>query len=160
MKLTFTFLLSIFLLGNVIGQSSDSEYMEVEKAEVLKIIVKLFDGMRAGDSTMVRSCFDEKVDMFTSYTNKKGEPVLVKDDVEKFIHAVGTPHDKVWDEKIWGTEIRISDNLAQVWTEYAFYAGEEFSHCGVDAFLLSKTKDGWKIFHLSDTRQRKNCKQE
>ena len=32
----------------------------------------------------------------------------------------------------------MSDRLATVWVKYAFYAGGEFSHCGVDAFQLFK----------------------
>jgi hypothetical protein len=97
--------------------------------------------------------------MYTYYTNKKGEAVFVKDEVQKFINAVGTPHEEVWDEKIWDTEIRVDGNLAQVWTKYGFYLDEKFSHCGVDAIHLTKTKDGWKIFHLSDTRQREDCEE-
>jgi len=132
--------------------------MSVAQKEVLKVVVHLFDGMRAGDSSMVSSCFYDEVEMFTSYTNKEGEAVLKKGNVETFIEAVGSPHDEVWNEKIWDTEIRVDGNLAQVWTKYGFYLDDKFSHCGVDAIHLTKTKDGWKIFHLSDTRQRKGCK--
>jgi hypothetical protein len=28
--------------------------------------------------------------------------------------------------------------LASVWAEYSFYAGEKFSHCGIDAFQLAQ----------------------
>ena len=48
-------------------------------------------------------------------------------------------------------------DFAQVWCDYAFYIGNTFSHCGVDAFQLHKQKDGWKIFHLADTRRTENC---
>lgn len=167
MKFTFTLIFIGLITLTVFGQnekkmdSSDAKKeLSVDEKDVLDVVVHLFDGMRAGDSSMVSACFYKQVDMFTSYTNKKGEAVLVKDDVQKFIKAVGTPHDEVWNEKIWDTEIRIDGNLAQVWTKYGFYLGEKFSHCGVDAIHLTRTKDGWKIFHLSDTRQRKGCEDE
>jgi hypothetical protein len=44
-----------------------------------------------------------------------------------------------------------------VWTRYAFYAGEQFSHCGVDAIQLGWTVDGWRIVALADTRRREGC---
>ena len=167
MKFTFTVIFICFIGLTVLGQdemkiaSTDvKKEMSSDEKDVLKVVVHLFDGMRAGDSSMVSSCFYKQIDMFTSYTNKNGEAVFLKDDVQKFINAVGTPHEEVWDEKIWDTEIRIDGNLAQVWTKYGFYLDEKFSHCGVDAIHLTKTKDGWKIFHLSDTRQRKGCENE
>jgi len=49
-------------------------------------------------------------------------------------------------------------NLAQVWASYAFYRGNTFNHCGVDALHLFKVEDGqWHIFHLGDTRCTKGC---
>jgi hypothetical protein len=54
-------------------------------------------------------------------------------------------------------DIKIDGDFAQAWCDYAFYVGKNFSHCGVDAFQLHKTKEGWKIFHLADTRRRSGC---
>lgn len=67
------------------------------------------------------------------------------------------PHDAVWDERIWDTQVRIDGNLASVWTKYAFYLGPQFSHCGIDHFLLFRRAEGWKIIHLADTRRREGC---
>ena len=39
----------------------------------------------------------------------------------------------------------------------AMLAGEQFSHCGVDAFQLAKYQEGWKVVTLADTRQREGC---
>ncbi|ELR69626.1 hypothetical protein C900_04851 [Fulvivirga imtechensis AK7] len=129
----------------------------ITSAEVLKVVGQVFDGMRAADSTMVRSAFAKDAELYTIFTDKEGNPVLHKGSLVNFLNAVGSPHDVVWDEPIWDTEVRIDGNLAQVWTKYAFYAGDKFSHCGVDAFHLFKTLEGWKIFHLTDTRQWQDC---
>ena len=52
----------------------------------------------------------------------------------------------------------VDGGIAQVWTDYAFYVGAEFSHCGVDAFHLAKDAFGsWKIMHLMDTRRKEGC---
>lgn len=150
------------LAQDQISTSKDNNDINVinkmtNEAEITKVIFKLFDGMRLGDSSMVSSCFYSEVEMFTSFTDKAGNPHLKKGDLSKFLEAIGTPHEEIWDELIWDTDIKVDGNLAQVWTKYAFYVGENFSHCGVDAFLLTKTKEGWKIFHLADTRQREGC---
>lgn len=150
-------LIFCLLLLPAVGIAQDANALELDKKAVLRVINQLFDGMRAGDSAMVSAVFYENASMFTSFTNKAGEPELRKGNLGRFLTAVGTPHDDVWDEPIWDTEVQIDGNLAQVWTKYAFYAGENFSHCGVDAFQLTRTKDGWKIFHLTDTRQRDGC---
>ncbi len=146
-----------FIFSFLAVQGQMAAELSEDEEQVMKVVLHLFDGMRAGDSSMVRSVFHSQVQMYTSFTDKAGNPMLKKDNVEKFIAAVGSPHDEIWDEPLWDTEIRIDGNLAQVWTKYAFYAGKKFSHCGVDAFHLTRTSDGWKIFHLTDTRQREDC---
>ena len=89
---------------------------------------------------------------------RQGQPVLeVMDSLDGFVTAVGTPRAEVWDERIWDTEVRVDGGLASVWTKYAFYRGEQFSHCGVDVFELVRRPDGWKIVHLADTRRTTNC---
>ena len=84
-------------------------------------------------------------------------PALKIDTLEAFIRAVGTPHEAVWDERLRSEEVRIDGPLASVWTEYSFYAGADFSHCGVNAFQLARTADGWRIIALTDTRRRDGC---
>lgn len=128
-----------------------------EKAEVYQVIIDLFDGMREGDSSKVHRTFDDRVTMWTSFKNKEGVAVLTQGDLQTFLNAIGTPHEEVWDEKIRNTKIEIKDNLAQAWTEYGFFIGEKFSHCGVDAFLFSKIDGRWQIINLADTRQRAGC---
>lgn len=129
---------------------------ESEKQSVTEVVERLFEGMRQGDSSMVHSTFYEVNHMFTAVL-KGGQSVLSEGSLEGFLNAVGTPHDKIWDEPIWDMEIKIDGNLAQAWTKYAFYHGGKFSHCGVDAFQLIKTNSGWKIFQLTDTRQTEGC---
>ncbi len=128
-----------------------------EEQEVFDVVVKLFDGMRAGDSSMVHQCFAENVRMYTSSRGKDGELTRVQEGkLGRFLTAVGTPHDQIWDEKIWNTKIDVEMGVAQVWTDYAFYVGDKFSHCGIDAFQLIY-EDGWKIIQLIDTRKKMNC---
>ena len=129
---------------------------EDETAAVTKAVQQMFDGMRKGDSAMVSSVFHPKVSFASSFS-REGVADVRFSQPQAFLKAVGTPHDKVWDERISDLKITIDDNLAVAWMKYAFYLGGEFSHCGVNAFTLGKTSEGWKIIFVSDTRRRTGC---
>lgn len=130
-----------------------------EGKAILEPITRLFTGMNRGDSAMVHSAFHSDAVLFSVGKDSQGNSVLKKDGIQAFLNAVGTPHSKTWNEPIWNTEVHYDGNLAQVWTNYAFYLGNTFSHCGVDAFqLLKDAKGQWKIFQLADTRQKEGCK--
>jgi len=151
MKLLFTFtcILSFKLL---LAQTAQ------DNREILVPVNDLFRGMNSGDSALVHSVFTPAPTLVTVSKNKDGVPDLRTGQLQKFLDAVGTPHDLKWSEPIWDVKIQMDGNLAQVWAKYAFYLGKEFSHCGVDAFQLFKGADGkWKIFHLADTRQKDGC---
>jgi hypothetical protein len=67
------------------------------------------------------------------------------------------PAGDVWDERIFDPEVRIDGDVAQVWAYFTFHRNKEFSHCGVDAFMLRKLGAQWKITQLSDSRRTTNC---
>ena len=48
-------------------------------------------------------------------------------------------------ERIWEPELRVHGRIASVWAPYDFWKDRAFSHCGVDAFDLVETPEGWKI---------------
>lgn len=125
--------------------------------EVKTVIKSMFNGMRAGDSTMVRNAFYHGATMQTTFTDKEGIARIEKGSLDAFLQAVGSPHDEVWDEKIWSYDIKVEDNLASVWTEYTFFLGDKMLHCGVNAFQLFKSAEGWKIIHITDTRKKNKC---
>jgi hypothetical protein len=114
--------------------------------------------MEKGDSAKVHSAFATQVTMATILRDKNNTPVIRNESsIADFLKAVGTPHSEIWYEEIWSVKVQIDGDFAQAWCDYAFYVGNTFSHCGVDAFHLFKGKDGWKIFHLADTRRKDNC---
>ncbi|MFC2086064.1 nuclear transport factor 2 family protein [Bacteroidota bacterium] len=134
---------------------SPSDTVQTTEA-VLAPIHQLFDGMRAGDSAAVRAAFDP-IARLVRTSNQNGIPSHRVMSVDDFVTAVGTPHDVVWDERIWDIRTEIRDNLASVWMKFAFFAGTQFSHCGVNSAELVNTDEGWKIVHLADTTQRDGC---
>jgi hypothetical protein len=140
-----------FIVTVSIGQSKD-------EGSITRLIEQLFEGMKKGDSTMVRTAFTKDVSLATVYRSKAGEPAIhFEKSLDDFVKAVGTPHTGVWTEEYWNLKIQIDGDFASAWCDYAFYLDHTFSHCGVDVFHLFKSKDGWKIFHLADTRRKENC---
>ena len=145
-----------FVLLAAIAVFTSSARAQAPDAEVRAVVNRLFDGMRTGDSSVVRSVFHPAARLVTTLT-RNGAPVVQIDSLEQFVRAVGTPHSPAWDERLANTTVQIDGNLASVWTDYTFYAGDRLSHCVVDAFHLVKTADGWKIIALADTRRREGC---
>lgn len=125
------------------------------EAEVLEVVNRLFEGMRAADSAAVRSVFHPRARL-ASTGSRDESPQLQVIPIARFIAAVGAAQDE-WNELILDPEVRIDDNLATVWTKYEFYLADTFSHCGVDAFQLVRTTEGWKIISLVDTRRNEGC---
>ena len=151
MRNTIFCLLAVISLGGY-AQSTSAE------TEVRAVVDQLFDSMREGDSAKARSLFHSSCQMYSSFPNKEGVPqVRGGNGYEGFVKAIGSPHDKVWDERISNVQISVDDHLANAWMDYQFYLGEKFSHCGVNNFVLANTEDGWKIMYLIDTRRKDNC---
>ncbi|MEN0006525.1 MAG: nuclear transport factor 2 family protein [Bacteroidota bacterium] len=128
--------------------------------EILRTVRTLFEGMRLGDSSMVRSTFHPSAGLQTTFMDKEGQPQFRLGDVDRFVTQMGTPHEGVYNEQIWDYQIQIDGTLAAVWTDYTFFVDDRFLHCGVNAFHLVQTNDGWKITNIIDTRRKTNCQLE
>ena len=129
-----------------------SSLAQSPEAEVRAVIDRMFDGMRAGDSTMVRSVFHAGAIMQRATDNG-----MSSSSPDGFVRAVGTPHEQVWDERIWDVQIHVDGRLASAWMEFAFYLGDELHHCGVNSMQFYRSDDGWKIVYLADTNRGLSC---
>ncbi|TCZ69340.1 nuclear transport factor 2 family protein [Flaviaesturariibacter aridisoli] len=118
---------------------------------------RLFDGMRRADTTAIRAAFAPGALLQTVLVNRDGNTRIESEPADAFVSAVARPHKEVWDERITFNGVKIDGPLATVWTPYHFYAGDKFSHCGVDAFTLARLHGEWKIIYLVDTRRRTGC---
>ncbi|MDB5233503.1 MAG: hypothetical protein JWR44_496 [Hymenobacter sp.] len=153
LKHLFALLLLTALASPVFAQKASSKTDAVKQT-----ITAFFDGMRRGDSTMVRRTLAPAA-VFHGFGGKPGQaPTLEIENINGFLKAVGTPHPQVWDERVTFERVLIDANLASVWAPYEFYIGSKFSHCGYDSFQLVKLADGWKIAHIIDTRRKEKCK--
>ncbi|MCU0649636.1 MAG: nuclear transport factor 2 family protein [Gemmatimonadaceae bacterium] len=122
----------------------------------LAVVKALFDGMRAGDSSVVRRVFHPNASLFTSLT-RGGAGVVQQTTIDAFAKSVGSPHPEVFDERLFNPVVHVDGGLASVWVEYSFFVGKTFSHCGIDAFQLARDGATWKIIAIADTRRREGC---
>lgn len=143
--------ISFVLFSSQIFAQSDQEQ------QIMKVVERVFEAMKTSDSTMLKSCFTQDAATYTLFRDKEGKSQLRQGSLQRFIDAVGQPKEDVWNEPIWNEKVEIDGPLAAVWVDYAFYLNNQFLHCGVDAFQLVETEDGWKIFHLADTRRKADC---
>ena len=146
----FTILFSV----SIVSQNSFSE----DDARML--IDTFFEGFHEGDTTKMRSVMHSNIKMQTAFTDSEGIHQVVDSEGNDLLKTISErPETQIWEERLLSYHIQIDGNLSHVWTPYEFWFNGTFSHCGANAFTLVRTKDGWKIIHLIDSRRRTGCKE-
>lgn len=125
---------------------------------VRAVVLRIFEGMKQGDSAKVRPAFDAGA-RFASRRTVDGKTSIVYSPVDGWLSGIARSNGQ-WEERLFDTEIRVDGDIASVWTSYNFYLGGTLRHCGVDTIELIRTDAGWKITQLSDTQRREGCKPE
>lgn len=126
-------------------------------AEALAVVQRLFDAMHAKDSVAIAATFAPGAALL-GYDARGGTERMTQMAAADFARRIaGIPANMTIEERIWDAEVRVDDNLAMVWTPYAFVINGTISHCGVDAVLLLRFQDGWKIASIADTRRTEGC---
>ena len=121
-----------------------------EETEIIAALQLLFDALETGDEALLRSIVDPSVVMHFSET-RDGATTFGSATLDGLATRI-TSSDVPLIERMWDPVVHVNGPLATVWTPYDFYAGDVFSHCGVDAANLLDTEDGWRIVALSWTR--------
>lgn len=118
------------------------------------VVTRLFDGMRARDTASMRAAFAPGASLTSVSANG-----VRSDAIDAWVASVASaPAGLVLDERLGDRVVQVSGDLATVWVDYWFFAGERFSHCGVDAFVLARSNGTWRIVSVADTRQREGCR--
>ena len=147
-KFVLTLGLVPFMLGAPLGaQVADDPRGVVEE---------LFALMKAGDAAAMAGLMHEDARLVTTAV-REGVPVARAMEVQGWLDAVGGS-ERVLDERVYDLEVHVEGGLAAVWTRYDLYVDGMHSHCGVDAFQLVMTVDGWRIIGIADTRTTEGCR--
>ncbi len=151
-RLTVLIALAVLAPGAFPRQASTQTTQE----EVLAVVSDLFEGMRTGNGDLLKSLFHADA-LMTGTGMRDGSHNVTMNPPDGWIESISSYTGGEIDERFYSPEVEVSGPLASVWTEYDLYVGGEFRHCGVDAFHLALTDDGWKIVHLADTRVTSGC---
>jgi len=114
-----------------------------ERDAVLKTVQAFFDTMTAADVEGARNVLQPQ-GRFHAMRMRDGKPDVREFSNEEYFADLKASKQKMR-ERIWNPEVRVHGSIATVWAPYDFWIDGKFSHCGVDAFDLIKTPDGWKI---------------
>lgn len=147
------------VVGMLFGGFAKPIQAQSAEDEVQAVVDALFDAMRAADSAAVRELFHPEMGKMASSGVRDGVAGVGFGAIAGFVEAVGGAEPGAFDEKIGPAEIRIDDNLATVFTPYAFHYNGNLSHCGVNVFLIARVGDDWRIVGLADTRRGQGCEE-
>ena len=127
----------LFLFGqNQINKDED---------QIKAVILKTFSAMKSVDSVALKSCFTEKAVLQISQIRPEGN--LVREvPIANFVKNVMTRKAGDMDERVlsWGP-ILVDHEIATAWVPYEFYLNGKFTHKGVDAFILVKVGEEYKL---------------
>lgn len=144
-----TLIVGLMLLGAVRVEAQVAS----DSATITGVVTKLFDAMRARDTTTMRTLFVPNASM-----QSLRDTAVTFDTIDGWIAGVArAPQGVVLDERLGPQTVQIDGNLATVWVDYWFFVGPRFSHCGADAFQLARIGGAWKIFSVVDTRRTAGC---
>ena len=136
----------LFLFGqNQINKDED---------QIKAVILKTFSAMKSVDSVALKSCFTEKAVLQISQIRPEGN-IVREVPIANFVKNVMSRKPGDMDERVlsWGP-ILIDHEIATAWVPYEFYLNGKFTHKGVDAFILVKVGEEYKIQTLMYNMQK------
>ena len=114
-----------------------------DRDAVLNVVQLFFDTMAARDAEGARKIMVPEGRLFAMEMRKPNASPSSFTHEEHFARLQkGKTTNR---ERMWNPDVRVHGSIATVWAPYDFWIDGKFSHCGVDAFDLIKTADGWKI---------------
>ncbi|SDG58598.1 DUF4829 domain-containing protein [Psychroflexus sediminis] len=118
-----------------------------------EVVDSFFEALNSKDhQTLGALCLD---DMQLHTLSLSDEIVLNSQSKQGFIEGVKSiPEETEIFEKIISKESIVTEHLAQYTLPYSFYVNDKRSHTGINVISLLKTKQGWKISYIADTRKK------
>ena len=134
------------------GSQTSHMPTDAEREAILAAVQGLFDALAAGDGEILREIMHPDVLMHSverAADGTRSSSTSTRD--QQIARLEGSEEALI--ERMWDPEVRVSGDLAMVWTPYDFYVGDDLSHCGADGLLLTRNEDeSWTIIALSWTR--------
>lgn len=150
-KFRIAFILHIVFILLLLSASCIRKQTDDEKA-VITIVEQFFHALAAKDSSAARAVMEAEGRFYSVREEGTYRTQTHRDFFERI-----AAEESEFLERMWNPTILIHGRIAVLWTPYDFHRNGEFSHCGVDAFSLIKTQQGWKIAGTVYTVERTGC---
>ena len=131
--------------------SADHMPSDADRAAILATVQSLFDALGERDTELLTAILHPDILMHSVERSAAGERSASTSTLEGMVARLEADGPRMT-ERMWDPEVRISGDLATVWTPYDFYVGEDLSHCGADAFILTRDGGDWQVTSLAWTR--------
>lgn len=148
-KLFETFIVVLIIL------SFNMAIAQTDEEQVISTVQKFFSAMTAQDTSATRAVLLLEGQYFS--IKEDSSQILIRNTTHAdYLNRLATSTD-TWLEKMREPEVFVHERVAILWTKYDFYRNGQFSHCGVDAFSLLKTTEGWKIVGFIYNVEQSGC---
>jgi hypothetical protein len=128
-----------------------------EEKHVIAAVEQFFKVIETRDSELARNLLMPEGVVY-SIRDEGGKKAIRATTHQQIIDSIASSSETML-ERMWDPKVLIHKEIAVVWTKYDFHREGKFSHCGVDAFNLIKTPEGWKISGIFYTVEKEGCEE-
>jgi len=146
----------LVMLSLLVQTPAPAQKPDADRAQVIAVVQSFFDAMEKPDVELAKKALMPDARFFSA-AERDGKLTVRPSTGDAFVAGLSNPNRAKALERMWNAEVRVEGAIAQLWTPYDFHSNGTFSHCGIDAFSLVKTDDGWKIASAMWTVQRTGC---
>lgn len=145
----------LLLLAAVIPAVLNAEVTDEEKV-VTTVVKQFYEILETRDADLAKQILIPEGQNFSIRENETGV-VVKRTNYHDVIDSLAKNKETNFKEVMQNPKVLIRGRMAVLWADYKFYIDGKFSHCGVDAFNLLKTVDGWKIAGIIYTIEKTGC---
>ena len=128
----------------LLAPSAHAQTADAERRVVIAVADSLLAALSAGDNkALARLTMDSAV-VGSAAVRGTVENASLRS-WALYINRTGP---STFTERGFGATALVQDRVAQVWMPYDLYMGDKWSHCGVDAFTLTKRDGQWRVASL------------
>jgi hypothetical protein len=153
-------LLLIILTVSVFAFGQDKKENKKEKTDdkkdVIAVVNKLFDKMAEHKPAEIVALHTPEAQLVALIRQPNGTSRIQTFKTEQFSKNFAVKRGEI-EELMYGHQIQVHGDLALVSGRYVFFVNGKISHCGVNAFHLVRTADGWRIGGASSTIEPGGC---
>jgi hypothetical protein len=128
-----------------------------EAERVVVVVEQLFAGIERQDTTLLAQLLDPGAQL-VSVRTVDSVPVWTRRTKAEFLTGIAT-NEATMVERMWDPEVRLDGDIATLWAPYDFHIDGQFSHCGYDAFHLTRVAGDWLIAAITYTVRTTGCEE-